>query len=162
MEDVQPEICMGGNFTFECHMYERYEMDTQVLVLTEHENEHITNNDDEGVGGERKGEGYIAMVYAVTDDFRDIITDTDMVTKPTKSLDTKFAEKNGALFHVSSFEKLNDDDHGGDPDGDDEVPPIPRADLFEDDDDDVWSPDYELSMEQHVGIINLFADNILN
>ena len=76
-------------------------------------------------------------------------------------MDKKSAE-DGASFYVSLFEKLYDDDHGVDSDGDDEVPPIPRPDLFDDDDDDdAWSPDYELSVEQQVGIINLFADEYL-
>ena len=79
-----------------------------------------------------------------------------LIGKYTKYLDKKSAE-DGASFYGSSFEKLDDDDHGGDSDGDDEVPPIPRPDQLDDDgDDDVWSP--ELSVEQQVGIINLFAD----
>lgn len=79
-----------------------------------------------------------------------------LIGKYTKYLDRKSAE-DGPSFYVSSFEKLDDDDHGGDSDGDDEVPPsIPRPDLLDDDgDDDVWAPDYELSVEQQVGIINL-------
>jgi len=44
------------------------------------------------------------------------------MTVPPRILDNKSAEDR-ASFYVSSFEKLDDaDDHGGDSDGNDEVP----------------------------------------
>uniref|UniRef100_A0A7S4NH21 Fungal lipase-type domain-containing protein n=1 Tax=Odontella aurita TaxID=265563 RepID=A0A7S4NH21_9STRA len=48
----------------QCHMYERDKQDTQVMVLSHPEKE------------------YVAIVYAGTDDFRNALTDLDILTKP--------------------------------------------------------------------------------
>ncbi len=64
------------NYTFKCHMYERDKQDTQVLIVSRQSTS--TNNNDDGSSSE---EDYIAVVFAGTDDFRNALTDTDILTK---------------------------------------------------------------------------------
>jgi len=69
MNEFQPSVFIHSNATFTCHMYERDEQDTQVLLLSKE------------FGEEQQGQGYIAVIYAGTDDFRTMLTDTDILMK---------------------------------------------------------------------------------
>ena len=51
-----------------CHLYERDEQDTQVMIVSKTPPKHSLQN------------GYIAVVYAGTDDFRTALTDADILT----------------------------------------------------------------------------------
>eukprot|EP00553_Chaetoceros_curvisetus_P004485 CAMPEP_0204613948 /NCGR_PEP_ID=MMETSP0717-20131115/1837_1 /ASSEMBLY_ACC=CAM_ASM_000666 /TAXON_ID=230516 /ORGANISM="Chaetoceros curvisetus" /LENGTH=441 /DNA_ID=CAMNT_0051626531 /DNA_START=155 /DNA_END=1480 /DNA_ORIENTATION=- len=67
IERHQPPIFIHTNATYHCHMYERNEQDTQVLIVSR----------DYG-----DGHGYVAVVYAGTDDFRSAFTDVNLLTTP--------------------------------------------------------------------------------
>lgn len=67
IERHQPPVFIHANATYHCHMYERNEQDTQVLILSR----------DYG-----DGHGYVAIIYAGTDDFRSALTDVDLLTTP--------------------------------------------------------------------------------
>ena len=60
-------------------MYERDEQDTQVLVLSK----QIAASSLASLSSSTniRNHGYIAVIYAGTDDFRSILTDTDILTK---------------------------------------------------------------------------------
>ncbi len=78
-DDSNYEV-QGGNFTFQCHMYERDELDTQVLVVS-----RVSKTSPApavvGTGTADPNQDYIAVVYAGTDDFRNALTDTNLLTK---------------------------------------------------------------------------------
>lgn len=69
----QPATLINANATYTCHMYERNEEDTQVLILSR-------EYDQEGEYG--YGHGYVAVIYAGTDDFRTALSDADLRTTP--------------------------------------------------------------------------------
>jgi hypothetical protein len=107
MDKIQPSIFIHSNASYTCHMYERDEQDTQVMVLSK----------DEQDGHE----GYIAVVYAGTDDFRSALTDADVLTKifgPTGINDTHplapsddirvHAGFNNAVFNNGLFDRIKD------------------------------------------------------
>jgi len=69
MNEYQPSVFIHSNATFTCHLYERDEQDTQVLLLSKE------------IAKGQQGQGYIAVIYAGTDDFRTMLTDTDILMK---------------------------------------------------------------------------------
>lgn len=69
MNKYQPSVFIHSNATFTCHLYERDEQDTQVLLLSKE------------IAKGQQGQGYIAVIYAGTDDFRTMLTDTDILMK---------------------------------------------------------------------------------
>jgi len=102
-----PEMFIHSNSTFTCHMYERDKQDTQVLILSK--------------DAQDGHQGYIAVVYAGTDDFRNMMTDTDILTKvfgPTGENGTHplapsddilvHAGFNNAVFRNGLFDRIKD------------------------------------------------------
>jgi hypothetical protein len=73
VDDHQPAVFKHTNYTFKCHMIERDEEDTQVMILSK---DRIADTNTDA------GEGYILVVYTGTDDFRNMMTDTNIRTKP--------------------------------------------------------------------------------
>jgi len=63
-----PPQFMNPNATYKCHMYERDEEDTKVLIVSK----TMTYPELETV------EGYVAVIYAGTDDFRTALTDANV------------------------------------------------------------------------------------
>ena len=93
IENVQPPVFIENNATFTCHMYERDEQDTQVLIISKEsinnpslkDKNNQDNNIFKGDGDDHEHshkKGYIAVVYAGTDDFRNMMTDMNERTTP--------------------------------------------------------------------------------
>lgn len=74
LNQFKPSVFIHGNSTLKCHMYECDEDDTQVLIVSKSETSKV-------VGSKKEKTGYIAVVYAGTDDFRTVLVDTDILTK---------------------------------------------------------------------------------
>jgi len=91
-----------NKYTFECHMYERDELDTQVLVVSrtgknksrvKSEGTNVASEAGTSIGTVDPEQDYIAVVYAGTDDFRNALTDTNLSTKyfgPSESDDNDY------------------------------------------------------------------------
>jgi len=71
LNQFKPSVFINGKSSFTCHLYECDEDDTQVLILSK----SILQDSHKGQSG------YIAVIYAGTDDFRSVLTDTDILTK---------------------------------------------------------------------------------
>lgn len=108
LNQFKPSVFINGKSTFKCHMYECDVDDTQVLILSK------------TVQDSREGQsGYIAVIYAGTDDFRSVLTDTDILTKvfgPTDENGTHplspsddirvHAGFNNAVFNNNLFDRI--------------------------------------------------------
>lgn len=75
-----------------CHLYERDEQDTQVMVISRPPSLPVPSSS--GVN-----KGYVAVVYAGTDDFRNILTDGNIIFK---SFGPKFANGTHPLVPPSN------------------------------------------------------------
>lgn len=91
---------IGTNFTFQCHMFERDDQDTQVLVLSRTTSSPKTKADED----------YIAVVYAGTDDFRNALTDTDIFTTHFGPSDEDYEDGQGGTTsnRTYNFPPLSD------------------------------------------------------
>lgn len=94
--------------SYVCHLYERDEQDTQVMIVSKTPSKHSKQN------------GYIAIVYAGTDDFRTTLTDADVLTTifgpeingthPLVPEDNIRVHKgfNNAVFRNDLFDRIKD------------------------------------------------------
>ena len=68
-----------ANYTYQCHMYERDDQDTEVLIVSR------TSSSPSSIiaapQDSRADEDCIVVIFAGTDDFRNALTDTDILTK---------------------------------------------------------------------------------
>jgi hypothetical protein len=108
MNQFNPSVFINSDGILKCHMYECDEQDTQVLIVSK------------SIKDVRKAKtGYIAVVYAGTDDFRSVLTDTDILTKvfgPTDENGTHplapsddirvHAGFNNAVFNNGLFDRI--------------------------------------------------------
>lgn len=108
LKQFKPSVFINGKSTFKCHMYECDVDDTQVLILSK------------SVEDSNKGRsGYIAVIYAGTDDFRSVLTDTDILTKVFGPMDENgthplspsddirvHAGFNNAVFNNNLFDRI--------------------------------------------------------
>jgi hypothetical protein len=125
VDEYQPSTFINSNATYTCHMYERDEQDTQVLVLSKqidpssYASATNTNNAITAATNKEK-QGYVAVIYAGTDDFRSVLTDTNILTKtfgPTSENGTHpfvphddirvHAGFNNAVFKHDLFKRIN-------------------------------------------------------
>ena len=92
---------LNGNVTFHCHLYERSDQDTQLMIVsrqsTSSSNLIIPTHENEGVDDKR----FIAVVFAGTDDFRNTFTD---VSFPFLPLSLQFLFAILCLIHLFFFE----------------------------------------------------------
>lgn len=84
VDRFQPSIFIHGNATYECHLYEQDKQDTQVMVLSKQLTTRRTPSTlkDISDASYTHDDGYIAIVYAGTDDFRTALADFDLFTTP--------------------------------------------------------------------------------